>query len=76
MTRRTNMGFSMAALLIHDERLPLEARNALRAASSASREDGRTAELELAARVLYRETELDCGDARELVGLEPGESCA
>ena len=62
------MAFSMASLLMHDERLPLEARNALQAASRASNERQR-AELELAARVLYRETDLDCGDVRELVGL-------
>ncbi|NUP04982.1 MAG: hypothetical protein HOW73_02860 [Polyangiaceae bacterium] len=64
----------MAPLLIHSEAVPKEARDALKAASSAPPER-RRAELERAARVLYRETELDCADARELVGLAPGENC-
>jgi hypothetical protein len=63
------MAFSMASLLIHDDRLSVEARDALRAASAASH-DRRHAELERAARVLYRETDLDCGDVREIIGLE------
>ncbi len=32
-------------------------------------------ELELAARVIYRETELDCGEARDLVGLSDSGCC-
>jgi hypothetical protein len=62
------MGFSLALLLMHSEFVPVEAREALKAASVAPLER-KTAELELAARVLHREAALDCRDARELVGL-------
>lgn len=68
------MRFSMAPLLIHSDAVPPEARNALQAASLAAPER-RDAQLESAARVLYRETGLDCGEARELVGLPPGGGC-
>ena len=62
------MGFTLAPLLIHHEAVPQEARDALRAATLAPPEY-RTEKLESAARILYRETDLDCADARELVGL-------
>jgi hypothetical protein len=68
------MAFTMAALLIHSDAVPTEARDALKAAGLESPER-RHANLESAARVLYRETELDCREARDLVGLPPGESC-
>jgi len=60
--------FSLAPLLVHSEAVPPAAREALRAAIVAS-PDRRDAELESAARILYTDTELDCRDARELVGL-------
>jgi hypothetical protein len=62
------MGFSLAPLLIHSPAVPVEAQNALRAASFGPPER-RAAALESAARVLFRETELECRDAIELVGL-------
>ena len=68
------MAFSMAHLLIHSESVPPEAREALRAASFGPPER-RSAELEAAARILYREVDLDCRDARELLGLPPGGDC-
>ncbi len=67
------MPFSLAPLLVHHEAVPHVAREALRAAHDALPED-REEMLEEAARVLYRETDLDCRDARELVGLPHG-SC-
>ena len=51
--------FSLAPLLVHSEAVPVLARQALR--------DGR---LEDAAAILYDETDLECSDARELVGLD------
>lgn len=65
------MVFSMASLLIHSEAVPTEARAALVAATREPPER-REAALESAARILYRETDLDCGEARDLVGLPPG----
>lgn len=62
------MPFSLVPLLIHNDAVPALARAALRSASNASPER-RAAELEEAARVLYRETDLDCEDVRELVGV-------
>jgi hypothetical protein len=67
------MPFSIAPLLVHSEAVPREARKALEQASTGPQSQ-RTAALELAARLIHRETDLDCEDARELVGLEPG-SC-
>ena len=60
------MGLSIAPLLIHDERVPEEARDALRAATTGPVER-RSAALESAARVLYRETDLDCAEVRDLI---------
>jgi hypothetical protein len=65
------MAFSMASLLVHNEAVPPRARAALLAAHGAPPES-RDELLERAARVLHRETDLGCGDARELVGLPPG----
>jgi len=67
------MGLSIAPLLIHDEAVPAEARAALKVATSGPVER-RAEALESAARVLYRETDLECGEIRELVGLPAG-SC-
>jgi hypothetical protein len=68
------MGFSVAPLLMASESVPALARSALRAAYDAPA-DQRRPHLENAARVLYRELDLDCSDARELVGLPAGEGC-
>ena len=68
------MALNIAPLLILDPAVPGPAREALRAATSAPPE-GRKLALESAARLLYHQTELDCRDARELVGLPPGGSC-
>ena len=64
------MALSIVSLLVHDADVPTTARDALRAASNAAAEDRRT-HLETAARALAQEAELDCPDARELVGLSP-----
>jgi hypothetical protein len=62
------MSLSVASLLVHDTDVPVAARDALRAASAARGED-RRAYLEDAARSLAHEADLNCPDARELVGL-------
>jgi hypothetical protein len=60
----------LALLLIHGTLVPEPAREALKAAYEAPAGE-RRALLESAARVLHRETNLDCTDVRELVGLDP-----
>ena len=62
------MSLSMATLLIHDPDLPASVREAIQAAH-ASRPETREDLLAEAARLLYRETALECADVRELVGL-------
>lgn len=64
------MSLSLLPLLLHHDDVPPTARAALRATCGADA-DQRRAQLELAARVLCRETDLDCAEARELVGLTP-----
>ncbi len=68
------MSFSVAPLLLHSDHVPLTARHALRAAYDAPVEE-RTTHLESAARILHRELDLNCVDARELVGLFAEGSC-
>ena len=68
------MAFSLAPLLIHSESVPSSAREALRSASAAPAEQRKTA-LVSAARILYRETSIDCRDAMEIVGLQAGCGC-
>jgi hypothetical protein len=68
------MAFSVAPLLLFSEGVPGAARAALVAASRLPPER-RAGELESAARALYAETDLDCCEVRELVGLPPGPSC-
>ena len=63
------MAFSLTPLLIHSESVPVKAREALRAVSTAPVDQRRSA-LHSAAKVLYSETSIDCGDALELVGLQ------
>lgn len=62
---------TVARLLVHSEDVPETARDALRAALAAPPEE-RDPLLLLAARTLFHETDLDCSDARELVGLTGG----
>ena len=62
---------SMARLLINSHDVPDAARDELRAAFAAEPER-RADHLAAAARVIHAELELECGDARELVGLAPG----
>lgn len=66
------MSLSLLSLLIHDGDVPASARDALIAASTADA-DERRSHLEAAARSLYRDAQLDCPDARELVGLSAAE---
>ncbi len=68
------MGITMAPLLMHSPDVPHAAKEALRLAMLAPVEH-RDAHLELAAHVLYRETDLDCAEARDLVGLPTSGDC-
>lgn len=68
------MSFSLAPLIVHSEHVPATARRALIAARDAV--DGeRTRFLESAALILHRTLDLDCRDARELVGLADAGPC-
>ena len=69
------MNFTMLPLLMHSDAVPPAARDALRSAYLAPPER-RQAELQSAVRVLYQETELDCGEAKDLVGLPTCATCA
>ena len=69
------MSMSMASLLMHSEQVPGEVRDAIRAAYEIP-VDQRGAGLQSAARILHRETGLECRDVRELVGLPDGGDCA
>lgn len=68
------MRLSVAPLLMHNEAVPTQARTALRKAFSGPPE-ARATHLKTAARALYLETDLDCQDVREIVGLESECSC-
>jgi hypothetical protein len=63
------MSLSMLSLLMFEDDVPAAARAALQAATEAPA-DRRRSLLEAAAHALYREADLDCADARELVGLD------
>jgi hypothetical protein len=65
------MSFSMAPLLMSSPDLPAAVRDELRAAFAAqpTQRDGH---LVTAARLIHAELDLECRDARELVGLPPG----
>jgi hypothetical protein len=69
------MSLSLAPLLIHSEQVSAGVRAAIRSAYEAP-PARRSAGLESAARMLHRETGLDCSDVRELVGLPEGGDCA
>jgi len=62
------MGLSLVTLLLYDDDVPPSARAALWEANDAPA-DERQRYLEIAAQALYREANLDCAEARELVGL-------
>jgi hypothetical protein len=64
----------MAPLLLHLDGVPAGARAALRDALDAPAEQ-RARHLEEAARALHDVADLDCDDARELVGLSAGSCC-
>lgn len=68
------MPLTMSTLLMHDERVPIEARHALIAAHAAPPAE-RAELLESAARILYDDTELDCEDVLELVDLPADCGC-
>jgi hypothetical protein len=65
---------SFAPLLLHGDLVPEGAREALRSAYAAPLES-RDDLLRSAASVLARETDLECHDVRELVGLSADFSC-
>jgi hypothetical protein len=65
------MSISIANLLVHDDGVPAAARAAIRDALGSPAQ-AREPLLEAAARILYRETDVNCADARELVGLSAG----
>jgi hypothetical protein len=73
--RVNDMSLSMAPILMYDEQVPGEVRDAIRSAYEGPPQL-RSAKLESAARILYRETDLGCGDVRELVGLPDEGDCA
>jgi len=60
---------SVTSLLLHSDDVPETARLALASALQGPSEQ-RCENLFQAAAILHREVGLDCGDARELVGLD------
>lgn len=64
------MSLSLLPLLAVEDDVPARARSAIRRAKAAPAELRRMHLLE-AADALYRDADLSCADARELVGLEP-----
>ena len=66
------MSFSIAPLLLHLPDLPSAVHDELRAAyaKSPGQRDGHLME---AARIIHAELDLECRDARELVGLPAGD---
>jgi hypothetical protein len=62
------MSFSFAPLLLAEVDVPARARTEILAATTGPAAERRS-HLEAAARALYVEANLDCADARELVGL-------
>jgi hypothetical protein len=68
------MSFSMATLLMHSPDVPMNVREALRAAADAEPAD-RPVQLKVAAKLLFQEVDLPCSDVRELVGLPAELGC-
>jgi hypothetical protein len=65
------MALSMTTILLHSHAVSSDVRAAIQAAELAPAE-GRAVALKNAARLLVRESTIDCRDARELVDLAPG----
>jgi hypothetical protein len=68
------MSISMTSLLVHEDSLSREARDAIVDARESAPPE-RDAKLESAARLLHSETGLECRDVRELLDLPDG-ACA
>ncbi len=68
------MSFSMIPLLLYSDELSTEVRALLRAASDSPPER-RDAQLLSAARLMYRDTQLECSEVLELVGLPLAGDC-
>jgi ferric-dicitrate binding protein FerR (iron transport regulator) len=68
------MAFSITRLLLHSSAVPPEARDALKSAMETEPEH-RAVWLERALRLLHAGTDIDCDDARELVGIAQCEGC-
>jgi hypothetical protein len=64
------VGFSMIPLLMHSDSISQEARQAVRAVTTAASPEQRTEMRKEAARLLYRETGLECAEVLDLVGLD------
>lgn len=69
------MSLEITRLLLHSDDVPPEARAALRDAYNAPAAE-RELHLVAAAKILHREVELECRDARELVGLAAAGVCS
>lgn len=67
---------SLAPLLLHTEGVPDGVRLALRSAFAADHDSEREMHLVSAARVFARETDLECIDIKELVGLPLEGACS
>ena len=67
------MSYDVTSLLMHSDDVPLAVKAAITASRSAGPSE-REAHLRSAARELVRSVDLDCSEARELVGLPQG-SC-
>lgn len=67
--------WSFAPLLLHGDLVPEGTRDALRSAYAVPEEE-REGLLRSAAHLLARETDLECTDVRELVGLESDFVCS
>jgi len=68
------MAINVASLLVHSDAVSGPARQALIEASRAAPEE-REAKLQSAAKLLYAETDLECSEVRDLVGLPASASC-
>jgi hypothetical protein len=64
----------MVPLLMHSPDIPEQVREQLRAAYLAG-PDQRAEQLYSAARSIHEELDVECEDARELVGLPPAPGC-
>jgi len=61
--------FTMAPLLIHSVHISDGVKTALRAALETESQSEANDHLQSAAKILFEETDLDCNDVKELVGL-------